>query len=130
MSRNRGKIKPKLRDLSNLVLTREEEEALATAAVHANPTVTAIMGAVMVEHELEGLLRSRLSKKDDDTWSDLTLDNGPFGTFHKKINAAYALGIYDDTTKQNLNIVRNIRNAFAHSKKLIDFDHPLEHLHN
>jgi hypothetical protein len=125
MSRNRGTPKPKLRDLGYLKLTREEEQALADAAVHANPTVTAIMGAVLVEHELEGFLRKRLSKRDDETWSDLTLDNGPLGTFHKKIIAAYALGIYGDVTRQNLNIVRNIRNAFAHSKKLIDFDHPL-----
>jgi hypothetical protein len=123
--KGKGKQKPNLRDLSNISLTREEELALAKAAAHANPTVTAIMAAVLVEHELEGLLRRRLHRKDDDTWLDLTGDNGPLGTFDKKIKTAHALGICDDLTRKNLNIVRNIRNAFAHSKKLIDFEHEL-----
>jgi DNA-binding MltR family transcriptional regulator len=124
MRKGKGKQKPNLRDLSNISLTSEEERELAKAAGHPNPTVTAIMAAVLVEHELEGLLRRRF-RKDGDTWLDLTGDNGPLGTFDKKIKTAHALGICDDITRKNLNIIRNIRNAFAHSKKLIDFNHEL-----
>jgi hypothetical protein len=51
-------------------------------------------------------------------------DNGPLHSFYSKIVTGYALGIYDDGIRDNLHIVRNIRNAFAHSKKLIQFDHP------
>jgi hypothetical protein len=53
---------------------------------------------------------------------DLTNEKGPLSTFNSKIIAAYAFGLIDETTRKNLNIIRTIRNAFAHSKRLIDFD--------
>jgi hypothetical protein len=52
-------------------------------------------------------------------------ENGPFSTFDQKITAAFAFRIFDEATKDNLKIVKNIRNAFAHAKKLIDFNHEL-----
>jgi len=52
-------------------------------------------------------------------------DNGPLNSFSSKIIVGYALGIYDEGMRNDLNIVRNIRNVFAHSKRLIQFDHPL-----
>jgi len=64
MSRNRGKTKPKLRDLSEQPLTFEEQGALLDALVAATPPiVTAILGAVMVEHELETSLRRKLPRE-------------------------------------------------------------------
>lgn len=78
----------------------------------------------MVEHELERLLQSKLKHKDDQTWAMLIADNGPLRSFYTKIAMGYALGVYDKGMYNDLNIVRNIRNAFAHSKKLIQFDHP------
>jgi hypothetical protein len=42
-----------------------------------------------------------------------------------KIVVGYALKVYDEKFRNDLEIVRQIRNAFAHSKKLIDFDHEL-----
>src|SRR5262249_12368025 len=55
----------------------------------------------------------------------LVADNGPLNSFSSKIITGYALGIYDESMRNDLQIVRNIRNVFAHSKKLIQFDHPL-----
>src|SRR5438874_8355917 len=34
----------------------------------------------------------------------------------------YASSIYNEQVRDDLNIIRNVRNAFAHAKKLIDFD--------
>ena len=79
----------------------------------------------MVEHELETLLRSRFKRKDDKTWAMLVAENGPLNSFSSMILAGYALGIYDESMRNDLHIVRNIRNAFAHSKRLIHFDNPL-----
>ncbi|MDE2167000.1 MAG: hypothetical protein KGJ66_11775 [Alphaproteobacteria bacterium] len=50
---------------------------------------------------------------------------GHLSTFSSKIAAGYAFALYDDATRKNLEIVRDIRNAFAHSKKLIEFDNEL-----
>jgi hypothetical protein len=35
------------------------------------------------------------------------------------------MGLFDAGICTNLNIIRTIRNCFAHSRRLIDFDHPL-----
>jgi len=116
---------PKLRDLSRLPPEYDDIIALSDAFLKPqHPITTAILGAVMVEHELEQLLRSKLKHKDDTTWAMLTADNGPLNSFYSKIAMGYALGIYNKGMHGDLNIVRNIRNAFAHSKKLIQFDHP------
>jgi DNA-binding MltR family transcriptional regulator len=116
---------PKLRDLSRLPPEYDDIIALNDAFLRPQqPITTAILGAVMVEHELEQLLRSKLKHKDDETWAMLIADNGPLKPFYSKIAMGYALGIYDKGMRSDLNIVRSIRNAFAHSKKLIQFNHP------
>lgn len=126
-SRNRGRKKPKLRDYSHLVLTAEERKAVSAAAhsMEQHPIVTAILGYVLVEHELDVLLRKKFKKTDDATWTELQDDRGPLRSFSAKISIGYALGIYNDKIQHDLNTVRIVRNAFAHSKKLLDFDDPL-----
>lgn len=41
--------------------------------------------------------------------------------FASKIRLGYALGIYGQETKRDLNMIRHIRNTFAHSQKMISF---------
>jgi hypothetical protein len=123
MSRNRGR--PTIREISYAKPTTEEKGLLSDAAINGHPIVTAILGAAMVELELETLLRQRFPKITDSTWATMVRENGPFSTLDQKITAAFAFRILDEPTKDNLKIVKNIRNAFAHAKKLIDFDHEL-----
>lgn len=127
MSRNRGQPKPKLRDLSVNPLTYEEQNALVTAVGAATTPITvAILGAVLVEHELETSLRKRLRIPDDKVWTEKIVgENGPASTFYRKIMLGHALHLYDAEFQDNLGIVRSIRNAFAHSKRVIDFDNSL-----
>jgi len=67
---------PKLRDLSRLPPEYDDIIALNDAFLRPQqPITTAILGAVMVEHELEQLLRSKLKHKDDETWAMLIADN-------------------------------------------------------
>src|SRR5262245_7114939 len=108
--------KAKLRDLSRLHPASDDVSALIEAfGEREHPIATAILAAVLIEYDLEQLLRSRLKHKDDKTWAMLVGDNGPLNSFSSKIVMGYALGIYDKGMHSNLNIVRNIRNAFAHS---------------
>jgi hypothetical protein len=122
-SRNRGKGKPKLRDISRQSPTQEEIGALIDRFISSPPIVTAILGQAMVEHQLESLLRTRFARRDDPTWGRLTNENGPLSTFAQKIMAGYALGLYDEAALENMNLIREIRNAFAHAKRVIDFNH-------
>ncbi len=123
---SKGKRKPKLRDYSLAVLTPEERKELRDvfASVQQYPIVTAILGCVFVEQELEFLLRRRF-KDDTETWAKLTDERGPLGSFAQKITLGRALRIYDAKFEHDLNVVRKIRNAFAHSKKILKFNDPL-----
>jgi hypothetical protein len=50
--------------------------------------------------------------------------NGPLGSFANEILIGYALNIFGDETKANLDIIRAVRNAFAHAKIPIKFTTP------
>jgi hypothetical protein len=47
--------------------------------------------------------------------------NAPLGTFANKIRIAFALDVIGSETFGNLNLIREIRNAFAHAKIHISF---------
>lgn len=82
----------------------------------------AILGATLLEYELEHNLRRLFKNNDDKTWGWLTAEGGPLATFHAKIVAGIALGLYDETVFHNLKLVKNIRNAFAHSRRILTFE--------
>jgi len=125
-SGSRGQTKQKIRDLSANPLTLAEQYEIIDAIAAANsPIAQAILGAVIIEHDLEQSLRRRLSIKDDKIWRQMIDERGALDTFSRKINTGYALKMYDDSIRHNLDIIRNIRNGFAHSKKIISFSHQL-----
>jgi DNA-binding MltR family transcriptional regulator len=119
--------KLKLRHYSTIALTPEQSAKLRKLLLeYKQHSITiAILGAVMVEHELDTLLRRRFKRKDDNTWDELVSDRGPLSSFYAKIVAGYAFAIYDKNVRHDLDIIRTIRNTFAHSKKLIEFDDDL-----
>jgi len=48
----------------------------------------------------------------------------PLSSFWAKTNLAYALGLLDDWAYQDLQTIRNLRNALAHSYRSFSFDAP------
>jgi DNA-binding MltR family transcriptional regulator len=124
-SRNRGVRKPQLRDLSRKQLSSDEAAGILESLGRVSPFVTAILGASLVEHQIEQSIIPRLSRSDESTWSSLTGENGPIATLHQKIIIAFALGVIDATIKTDLGVVKDIRNSFAHARQLLDFDHAL-----
>ena len=98
---------------------------MITAIEKQSPIVTAILGQALLEGQLDQMLRSRFARMDDGTWAKLTDPPGPLSSFNAKILLGHAFKLYDDTFASNLHIVRTIGNAFAHTKKLITFDHAL-----
>ena len=43
--------------------------------------------------------------------------------FRVNVEIAYALGLYDQETRDGLHTVRKIRNKFAHSRDPLEFEH-------
>ena len=81
---------------------------------------TALVGAAMLESRLERLLDmtliENLSKKD--------IFDGPnssLGNFSSKIKISHVLGFITDKEARKINIIKKIRNEFAHNLEEIKF---------
>lgn len=80
----------------------------------------ALIGAAMIESKLENLLKSTLV----DNFSKSELFNGhnsPIGTFSSKIKLSHALGLISDKEAREANLIRKIRNVFAHDLEEVTF---------
>jgi DNA-binding MltR family transcriptional regulator len=85
----------------------------------SNHRGAAILLVINVELILDGAIRDYLVRSRS---SRLFGFESPLGTLNNKIRIAYALDIFGDETFQNLEIMRAVRNAFAHAHIPIDFD--------
>lgn len=117
------------KSLSHHLSRREPDDTELDEAmkefIDGTDRVAAIMGAALVENNLMGSIRYALV----DAFNDNVLfhDQGaPFGTFKARIVAGRALGLYGEQVAADLDIVRDIRNQFAHALLSINFEN--EHL--
>src|SRR5262245_41463452 len=84
----------------------------------------AILTAAIVEEELERLLLAHL-KLDAAALAELFDDYKPYNSFTGKIRGAYGhFGLIDDETRNDLLVIKDIRNAFAHTRERLDFNAP------
>jgi hypothetical protein len=86
-----------------------------------NDRSVAILLGTTVENALQSSIE-RAIRIDERGQKDLFTYDGPLGTFTAKIKMANALRIFGDETRDNLDLIRNIRNTFAHAKVPINFD--------
>lgn len=92
--------------------------ALSTEADRA----MTILACAQIENALEGAIESRLiATLSENDRARLFEGDNPISTFSAKIKVGFALGIYGHETRADLNCVRDIRNAFAHSRIAISF---------
>ena len=75
-----------------------------------------VLGAAWIDEGLTALLRAALlpsgGKKEDD---DLFGFGGPLGDFSARTKLCHRLGLLSDDFRKAIDIVRKIRNRFAHS---------------
>lgn len=89
------------------------------ALTEESDRAAAILAAAYFEDRLREKIMTRFVKKADKLFGIYE----PLGTFKAKIDIAHALGLYDLKTRKGLDLVRKIRNEFAHSSEPIQFDH-------
>jgi hypothetical protein len=73
-----------------------------------------VLGAAWLDEGLTALLRAALlpsGKKDDD---ELFGYGGPLGDFGARIKLCHRLGLLSDDVRKTIDIVRKIRNKYAH----------------
>ena len=86
------------------------------------PRGAAVLGGVLVEETLRLLLLSQMVKLSRNEADSLFSPMGPLSSFSAKIAVGYAFRCYGPLTRDDLNTVRDVRNAFAHARRLINFD--------
>jgi hypothetical protein len=109
-----GRYEPK--DLG-VILDRLQHEDDDRAAI-------AVAGS-LVEHALQLAIGCRLrpaaTKSEEDV---LFVDSGVFGTFSENIWVAYFLKVIGQKARQELDLIRKIRNQAAHDMNPISFNEP------
>ena len=75
-----------------------------------------------LEAGLEKELKRRMPNLGQDMQSELFGGLGPLASFRAKIVIGFGLGVYGPITLSDLNLIKEIRNAFAHSPFLLDFN--------
>ncbi len=111
-----------LRALSTKKIEDSDFALMAEEIREASDRTAAIVMGAFVERELEQWIVKVLPRRDEETIEKLYERDGALGSFYAKIYLGYALGVYDETTRDNLDIVRRIRNAFAHTPQQIGFE--------
>ena len=74
-----------------------------------------IVVACWIEEFLKVKLMNEFSKGNAKARKELFSANGPFATFSAKINAAFCAGWIDSDVHHDIQIIRKLRNIFAHS---------------
>ena len=82
----------------------------------------AIIVSTHLEDQLKELILSKMIHLTQTEIGELFVGDSPLATFGAKVHLAYALGLIGKLSRQDLNLVRLIRNAFAHARKPIQFN--------
>ncbi|MDB5476497.1 MAG: Mannitol repressor [Phenylobacterium sp.] len=95
----------------------------------------AILVGACVEDSLRDHIRGRLRPDLKASEVSALLDgDAPLATFSAKIRFGYAASLYGPLTRDDLDLIRLIRNTCAHSQRRVSFDlavfsRPIERLH-
>jgi DNA-binding MltR family transcriptional regulator len=87
----------------------------------ASARSAAILLAANVEGTLSTIIEMHLVVRSEEALEPLYARDGALSSFFSKIHLGYAMGLYDEKIRDDLEVIRRVRNAFAHVRKPIDF---------
>jgi len=88
-----------------------------------NDRAVILVGAAMADHALERCIRSHLRAPATKTEEGMLFaESGIFGTYSKKIQAAYFLRLVGKATRRDLALIGEMRNQTAHDMNPFSFD--------
>jgi hypothetical protein len=102
-------------------LAKDAEQVISKFRMSNAAVVIWLAG--ILEYDLERCLKYKIRRPISGAFSnELFGSYRPLSTFSAKIDMAYALEIISDETRVELHKIRNIRNKFAHARKLLSLD--------
>jgi len=118
-------IGKQLNDLTAGVPTLTDLSAIQERArAENNDRGAAIVIATNLEKALEYAIERKLQLSEEQRDELFRMIEAPARSFHRKTILASAIRIIGPETRRNLDIVRRIRNAFAHARRPITFQTP------
>jgi hypothetical protein len=115
----------KLREYARTDLSFEELIAIEKELYGVSDRASAVILSTITEDTLRGLLLSKMrSSLNSGDRKQLFGFEGALGTFAAKITTAYALELIGPISRADLNLIRFLRNSFAHSRKPMNFEVP------
>jgi hypothetical protein len=104
-------------------LPATKDEATAIEQLYdtsVSDRAVAIIAATLLEDRLTRTLKARFNENKKIT-DELFKVSGPLGYFGTKINVGFLVGLYGEPFRRELETIKDIRNAFAHSLQVRDF---------
>lgn len=98
----------------------ENEDFLIENLNNDSDRAVALIAATILENRLERIILDRFID-DKKIVKKITEFQGLMGSFSAKIDLSYMLGIYSKPAYNEMNIIRRIRNEFAHDLSVVDF---------
>jgi hypothetical protein len=100
--------------------TWQQISGFATELCNQTDRGAAILAVAILEDQLESVIYKRIVDIDS------SIRRGLFGRmgFAGKIDTGLALGLYDEKTYHTLQLIREVRNVFAHRMENVAFDDP------
>lgn len=86
-----------------------------------------ILCGSLVEYHITSWLYEKMPSLNSDERTTLFNFEGPCGTFSARIKMAQALGLYDRAARKRVELIKEMRNAAAHSHAALQFDTPAIH---
>jgi DNA-binding MltR family transcriptional regulator len=110
-----------------MAIPTEHDKLIAQTLAKESDRGCVILGAALLADALEDLLRSFCRDRPEDvkaTIDPLFEGYAPLSTFSARIQIAFALGILPRQLRDKIDLVRRLRNDFAHEWGPIDFEDP------
>jgi hypothetical protein len=97
---------------------------ILTEMQNGDHRAAAIIAAGLLENNLALALMTRFRELTQATQEKLFDKGGaPLDTFSQKIQLGFALNLYGERVRDDLDRIRRVRNAFAHHLSVRNFDH-------
>jgi DNA-binding MltR family transcriptional regulator len=112
-----------LRKLSRIAPAPPEIDKIMDGLATADDMSAAIIAGSLVEVELERLILTKFKVSDPNLASQIFQNRGPLSDLHSKIVIAHAFGFVTSPMASELHSLKAIRNAFAHARFPITFEH-------
>lgn len=127
MSQNNEKIEPEFEDAIDLLVPGTKQRTKVLFRIGAelkkeSDRGCALVAAAYLENEINELLHRFFIKQGSKAREALFDFNGPAGTFSSKIKMSAALGLIPEEIHKALDLIRKMRNEFAHLHEPLDFE--------